>query len=190
MSPLGDLASATSTTYGSRVREVIVSGQLFLSKELAFNMEAQQMSQWCWAATAKSVSHFYWRWSTWRQCLIVNGELNLTTCCQRGLHRLRDCNRPWWLERALTRTNNFRNMIGQASFQQVRDEIDLGRPVGVRIGWGDGTGHFAVIYGYSRWGGTEYFDIDDSLYGKSHLSVAVFPIAIREQEPGHTHLLH
>lgn len=119
----------------------------------------------------------------------MNGELNLTTCCQRGLHRLRDCNRPWWLHRALTRTNNLRNMIeptpgvsmttGQASFQQVREEIDLGRPVGVRIQWPSppGTtppGHFVVIYGYSRIGGTEYFDIDDSANGKSHLSVAVF----------------
>jgi hypothetical protein len=178
--PVGDFSSVTSRSYGSRVREVDVSGQLFLSKELAFNMEAQQMSQWCWAATAKSVSHFYWRWSTWRQCLIVNGELNLTTCCQRGLHRLRDCNRPWWLERALTRTNNLRNWImGPASFQQVREEIDLGRPVGARIGWPSppnppGAGHFAVIYGYSRIGGTEYFDIDDSIYGKSVLSVTVF----------------
>src|SRR3712207_1845620 len=107
MSPKGDFLSVTSRTYGSRVQEDDVSGQLFLSKELAFNMEPQQMSQWCWAATSKSVSHFYWRWSTWRQCLIVNAELNLTTCCQRGLHRLRDCNKPWWLERALKRTHNF-----------------------------------------------------------------------------------
>ena len=186
MTPLGDLASATSTTYGSRQRKVIISGQSLTSKELAFNMEAQEMSQWCWAATAKSVSHFYWRWSTWRQCLIVNGELDLTTCCQRGLHRLRDCNRPWYLNTALTRTRNLRDWIGptpgvsmttgQASFQQVREEIDLGRPVGVRIGWPPDlrNGHFAVIYGYSRIGGTEYFDIDDSLYGKSHLSVTVF----------------
>jgi hypothetical protein len=65
-------------------------------------------------------------------------------------------------------------MSGQASFQQVRDEIDRGRPVGARIGWNNGGGHFVVIYGYSRIGGTEYFDIDDSLNGKSHLSVTVF----------------
>ncbi len=63
---------------------------------------------------------------------------------------------------------------GQASFQQGADEINRGRPVGVRIGWSGGGGHFAVIYGYSRIAGTEFFDIDDSIYGKSHLSVAVF----------------
>jgi hypothetical protein len=77
-------------------------------------------------------------------------------------------------------------MSGQATFQQVRDEIDRGRPVGARIRWNNGGGHFVVIYGYSRIAGTEYFDIDDSFYGKSHLSVTVFPIAIREQECGPT----
>jgi hypothetical protein len=56
----------------------------------------------------------------------------------------------------------------------VRDQIDCGRPVGARIRWNNGGGHFVVIYGYSRIAGTEYFDIDDSFYGKSHLSVTIF----------------
>ncbi|QYF93254.1 hypothetical protein KY495_21655 [Massilia sp. PAMC28688] len=31
-----------------------------------------------------------------------------------------------------------------------------------------------VIYGYSTIGGGEYFDIDDPIYGKSHLPVSEF----------------
>jgi hypothetical protein len=56
----------------------------------------------------------------------------------------------------------------------VRDEIDAGRPVGTRIGWSGGGGHFMAIYGYSLVEGVEYFDIDDPIYGKSHLTVADF----------------
>jgi hypothetical protein len=172
---LPEFAFVTSRPYASGLREVNISGQAFLSKELAFDMQTQYLSQWCWAATATSVSHFYWRWSTWTQCRVVNAELGRSDCCQRGLHRLRSCNRPWKFDKALTRTNNFLNwMSGQASFQQVADEIDRGRPVGARIGWNNGGGHFAMIYGYSRIAGTEYFDVDDSIYGKSHLSVTVF----------------
>jgi len=54
------------------------------------------------------------------------------------------------------------------------DEIDAGRPVGARIGWNNGGGHFMVIYGYSLVVGTEWFDIDDPIYGKRHLTVADF----------------
>jgi hypothetical protein len=60
------------------------------------------------------------------------------------------------------------------SFQNVCDEINAGRPVGARVGWSGGGGHFMVIYGYSVVGGTNYFDIDDPIYGKSHLTVAAF----------------
>lgn len=85
------------------------------------------------------------------------------------------CNVPWYLDKALTRTNNFVSMMGgQASFEQVRDEIDAGRPVGVRIGWNGGGGHAMVIYGYTLVVGVEYFDIDDPIYGKSHLTVSEF----------------
>ena len=45
------------------------------------------------------------------------------------------CNEPWYLDRALTRTNNYVSMTGAVTFDQVRAEIDAGRPVGARIGW-------------------------------------------------------
>ena len=135
-------------------------------------MQAQTQSNWCWAATATSVSHFYWLWSTWSQCRVANGELGCTDCRNSTVPSA--CNVPWYLDKALTCTSNFVSMMGQASFQQVRDEIDDGRPVGARIGWSGGGGHFMVIYGYSFVAGVEYFDIDDPIYGNSHLTVANF----------------
>jgi hypothetical protein len=135
-------------------------------------MQAQTQSNWCWAATANSVSHFYWFFSSWTQCRIANGELGHSDCCNSPVPST--CNVPWYLDKALTRTKNYVSITGQVSFQQVRDEIDAGRPVGARIGWNGGGGHFMVIYGYSIFLGVEYFDIDDPIYGKSHLKVSDF----------------
>lgn len=104
---------------------------------------------------------------------MANGELGHSDCCNSPVPSA--CNVPWYLDKALTRTHNFVSIIGQqASFQQVREEIDAGRPVSARIGWSGGGGHFMVIYGYSRFLGMEYFDIDDPIYGKSHLAVSDF----------------
>ncbi len=170
---LSEYIFVTSRPYSSLLREVSISGKLFTSKQLAFNMEMQTQSNWCWAATSTSVSHFYWFWSTWSQCRVANSELGQSDCCHSTVPSV--CNVPWYLDKALTRTHNFVSITGQkASFQQVRDEIDAGRPVGARIGWNGGGGHFMVIYGYSRLLGMEYFDIDDPIWGKSHLAVSDF----------------
>jgi hypothetical protein len=169
---LSEFVSATSHLSASITRETEVLGREFSSKQLTFDMQEQTQSNWCWAATATSVSHFYWSESTWTQCLVANGELGYSNCCSHPVPSA--CNVPWYLDRAFTRTDNFRSQIGQATFQQVRDEIDAGRLVGARIGWTGGGGHFMVIYGYSLVDGVEYFDIDDPIYGKSHLSVSDF----------------
>jgi hypothetical protein len=168
-----ELIFATSRPYSSLLREVFIGVELYVSKQLAFDMQLQTQSNWCWAATARSVSHFYWWWSPWSQCLVVNAELGRSDCCNGTVPS--PCNIPWFLDKSLARTNNFVSIVsGQASFQQVCDEINAGRPVGARIGWSGGGGHFMIIYGYSLVAGVEYFDIDDPIYGKSHLTVSDF----------------
>lgn len=169
---LPEYAYVSSRAYSTLLKDLTIFGKLFQSKQLAFLMEAQTQTNWCWAATATSVSHFYWSWSSWTQCKVAGAELGRTDCCNSTVPSA--CNVPWYLDKALTRTKNFVSITGQVSFQQVRDEIDAGRPVGARIGWNGGGGHFMVIYGYSRVLGTEYFDIDDPIYGKSHLTVSDF----------------
>ena len=176
---LSEYIYVTSRPYSSLLQEISISGKLFQSKRLFFNMQMQTQSNWCWAATSTSVSHFYWFWSTWAQCRVANGELGHSDCCNSPVPSA--CNMPWYLDKALTRTNNFVSITGQVSFQQVRDEINAGRPVGARIGWNGGGGHFMVIYGYSRFFGMEYFDIDDPIYGKSHLAVSILPVIIRKR---------
>lgn len=170
---LSEYVRATSRPYSSLLHELSIWGKLFSSKQLPFNMQAQTESNWCWAATSTSVSHFYWWFSNWTQCRVANSELGHSDCCNSPVPSA--CNVPWYLDKALTRTNNFVSIMnGQAGFQQVKSEIDAGRPVGARIGWNGGGGHFMVIYGYSRILNLEFFDIDDPIYGKSHLAVSDF----------------
>ncbi len=139
---------------------------------LPFNMEAQTKSNWCWAATAKSVSHFYSGLSPWTQCKIASDELS-QTCCTTPVPSA--CNVPWYLNSALDRTHNFVSyQSGTLTYNEIKAQLDLGLVVGVRIGWNGGGGHFMVIYGVSRILFNEYLYIDDPIYGKSVLSYNEF----------------
>jgi hypothetical protein len=150
-----------------------IGSLLFTSAVLPFNMQAQTQSNWCWAATSTSVSHFYYLFSHWTQCLVANGELGHSDCCNSPVPG--PCNVPWYLDRALQRTSNLDHMVASTiSFSAIKAEIDAGRVIGARIGWSGGGGHFLVIRGYSQIGARQYVDVDDPIYGKSHLTLAAF----------------
>jgi hypothetical protein len=141
-------------------------------RRLTFAMQAQLQSQWCWAANSTSVSHYYDSASPWTQCSVVNAELNQATCCVDG--STSQCNQPWYLDLALTRTGNLASFAGgTATLAQIQTEILKGRPVGARIGWSGGGGHFVMIAGY-RCDAVGYFDIRDPIYGSSDVAVATF----------------
>lgn len=169
---LSDLIHATSQPFSAARRDLQIGEWLFHTRRLAFSMQAQTESNWCWAATSTSVSHYYWYGSPWTQCKVAGAELNLQNCCQSPTPGA--CNVSWYLDRALTRTHNFVSFSGPVSFDQVRGEIDAGRVVGCRIGWSGGGGHFVAIYGYTKVLTLEYFNIDDPIYGKSFLRVSDF----------------
>lgn len=168
---LTDLQRATTVPIDRLERKWDYNGILFSVRKLSLAMEPQTQSNWCWAATSVSVNHYYW-FSSWTQCKVAGAEQNLTTCCQSPVPGA--CNVAWYLEKALTRTGNFVSVTGPVSFARVKTEIDAGRPVGVRVGWGGGGGHFLVIEGYSRIGPATFFDLDDPIYGESTLSVDDF----------------
>lgn len=135
---------------------------------LPFDMEPQTQSNWCWAATSKSVSRFYSFFSPWTQCKIASAELG-NTCCSTPVPSA--CNVPWYLDKALTRTNNFVSIqSGTIPWQSIKDQLENGLVIGARIGWSGGGGHFMTIHGVSRVGITQYVHIDDPIYGKSVLT--------------------
>jgi hypothetical protein len=134
---------------------------------LPFNMQHQTQSNWCWAATSVSVSKFYSFLSPWTQCKVASAELG-QTCCTSPVPAA--CNVPWYLDKALMRTNNFVSVQGGTiPWSQIKNELDKGLVVGTRIGWNGGGGHFMTIHGVSRIGLREYLHIDDPIYGKSVL---------------------
>ncbi len=141
-------------------------------QRLTFNMQTQQQTNWCWAAVSTSVALFYDPSSTWTQCAVANGEMGETTCCTSGGSAA--CNQTWYLDLALQRVGHFDNWSGGAmSFADVRSEIDVGRPLGVRVGWSGGGGHFLIIDGYLA-DATQSVGIEDPWYGPSDMGYAAF----------------
>lgn len=170
---LAELLAASRFGLSQNALTVQIGNLFFVSSTLPFNMQSQTQTNWCWAATATSVSLFYYSASGWTQCKVANGELSRTDCCDAPVPS--PCNIPWYLDRALQRTSNFQSMVsGTIGYDAINAEITAGRPIGARIGWSGGGGHFMVIYGCSRVGGVDYVDIDDPIYGKSHLTLATF----------------
>ncbi len=138
------------------------SDETFILDE--FQMERQgDMNNWCWAATAKSVSAFYNKSSDWSQCKIASKALN-RDCCSASLKR--SCDVTGFLSTALCITDNYSNYNGKQrcdwdgstrislNFDTVAREIRAGHPIGVRIVWQidgeEGGAHFVVIVGYIK----------------------------------------
>ena len=135
---------------------------------LCFTMQHQQQTQWCWSATATSVALYYNSVSTWTQCSLVNAELGRTDCCSAPSSN--DCNQPWTLNTALTRVGHLASFtVGSTSFANLRTEIDNGRPLGVRIGWSGGGGHFNVLscYTWRLRPLLQTIEVEDPWYGTS-----------------------
>ena len=105
----------------------------------------QEKSNWCWAAAASHVSDCIAGYLD--QCQIAS--ISLPACT--GNCSSTACNIPYYLDRALSMINHFNSWhSGQIPVEQIKYELANGRPVCVRIGWGNGTnGHFVVIVGYS-----------------------------------------
>jgi hypothetical protein len=146
---------------------------------LAFTMQQQIFSNWCWSANAVSVSKFYTLASAWTQCTLASAELNINSCCNSPLPN--GCNVYGYLNTSLARVNHF-NRYESASattWAMVKAEIIAGRPIGARSAWSGGGAHFMTIYGYQEYGGEKYLMIDDPIYGKTTITLATFKTAYK-----------
>ncbi|MEJ8854522.1 papain-like cysteine protease family protein [Variovorax robiniae] len=113
---------------------------------LRFPVQAQLQSQWCWAAVAASVSRYYVPATTWTQCRVANVQWGRTDCCGTGASG--PCNNPSVLGTALTTVGHFDHQTSvQESLQTLENELVVGRPLCIRIGWSGGGGHFIVASG-------------------------------------------
>src|SRR5580692_292588 len=127
-----------------------------MSNQLSLNMQQQKQDNWCWAAVATSIAQFLDNPTQWTQCALASTQLNQGNdgCCTDG-DNPDTCDTIAHLETSLS-------LVGHRSPAQpnpspgitgtdvIKQEIDDGRPLGVRIGWDDSLdqGHFVLITGY------------------------------------------
>ena len=141
-----------------------------------FHVPLQEQTNWCWAAVAKGIAAR--SGAVWQQCNIAGLELG-QQCCPAGTNPV-PCNVAYYLDRALTRVGHYRSLLGRAAIlaSEVIPEINANRPVGVRIGWSNGGGHFIAIAGYSTNGGP-FVDVEDPWYSASTITYAVLQSAYK-----------
>jgi hypothetical protein len=138
--------------------------------QLNFTMQTQLEPNWCWAADSTSISHFYNSASPWTQCKVANKELGRTDCCGSGASG--PCNQDGYLNTALGITGNLKNWVaGVEPYATVESQINQQAPLGVRIGWSGGGGHFIALTGYFDinfiFFQFQFVTVDDPLYGRS-----------------------
>jgi hypothetical protein len=143
---------------------------------MAFQMEKQEESEWCWAAVSASIDHHFDSSSTSTQCEIASEVINAPDCCTHKSQY----NEPEQLQDALNVVHRLRKVTGRLAFDQLQAEIDAGRPVGVMILWdgGDGAAHFVVVSGYCVLAsGVRTIDVADPYYPDSTDDFDLFPSA-------------
>lgn len=133
---------------------------------LNFTMQKQTQTNWCWAAVSASVGNYYGTGS-WTQCGVATAALDRNCCNQPG-----PCNVYGYLDSALTITRSFNGMNqGSLQLSAIENQINMGRPIGLRCAWYGGGAHFLAIYGTNG----NYLLIADSIYGYSTRALNAFP---------------
>jgi hypothetical protein len=108
-------------------------------------MHVQEMTNWCWAAVTASVNDYCNPHRRLTQCEVVQALFG------RG-QRCEDNNVPAALDKSLRKLPGLDLLVLRTflPFTRIQEQIDLGFPVCVRIGWPDGTGHFVAIDAYGQ----------------------------------------
>lgn len=111
---------------------------------MPFPMQRQEMGLWCWAAVAASTDKYFDPRSRSTQCSIATAVKHRACCPKNEV-----CNEADILDAALAAVGRLaRAGEGILTFEQIRDELELGFPIGARIGWFRGGGHFVLITGF------------------------------------------
>lgn len=106
--------------------------------------QAQQQSNWCWAATGDSVADYFGHSYSQNQfCNMAFGRSANSTCPNDQATLGND-------QRAFSTIgiNPGRYITGTVGYSTVVDQISNNRPIMTRIGWTSGGGHMMVLTGY------------------------------------------
>ncbi|WP_235438069.1 papain-like cysteine protease family protein [Kitasatospora griseola] len=114
------------------------------ARTLNLTMQAQQQSNWCWAASGNTIAAYYgYSYSQNQFCNAAFGRSANSTCpnSQASLAEVQNALYAFGI-------NPGSYVSGYLRYATVQGEIDAGRPVETRIQWSSGGGHMNVLYGY------------------------------------------
>ncbi|MFE9781531.1 papain-like cysteine protease family protein [Streptomyces sp. NPDC005775] len=121
-----------------------VTGALAAAQRLNISMQAQQKTNWCWAASGNTIATWFGRnYSQNQFCNAAFGRAQGYECpnSQASLGNVQD-----GLSWAGITPGSY--VTGWLRYPTVQTEIAAGRPVETRIQWASGGGHMHVLYGY------------------------------------------
>ena len=142
---------------------------------LPFTMQVQQQTEWCWAATAASVSAFYNVAPVLSQCQIASECLGGMECC---ITPLPPPPPPYWEGNCSYALDAALNVVKHLAagptgdilpFASIMNEINGRRPICCHIS----TGHFNAIVGYHN-DSNQDLVVRDPLYGEHIVPYRVF----------------
>ncbi|MFI0709182.1 papain-like cysteine protease family protein [Streptomyces inhibens] len=116
----------------------------FAANRLDISMQAQEKTNWCWAASGNTIATWYGR--NYSQNEFCNAAFNRqqgTTCPNNQANLGNVQNAFDWMG-----INSGSYVSGWLRYSTVQSEIDADRPIETRIQWSSGGGHMHVIYGY------------------------------------------
>lgn len=116
------------------------------ANQLGITMQAQQASNWCWAASGDTIASFYgYNYSQNQFCDMAFGN-SLTASCPNSQATLADDQTAF----SAIGISPGNYVTGSLWYSAVIREIDAARPVMTRIQWSSGGGHMEVLYGYDQ----------------------------------------
>ncbi|MFG2298233.1 papain-like cysteine protease family protein [Streptomyces sp. NPDC048603] len=138
--PAGTASATAATAAGSG------SGQdgTLAWKRLDITMQAQQKTNWCWAAGGNTIATWFGRGYSQNQFCNAAFNRQQGTECPNNQATLGNVqNGLSWAG-----INPGSYVTGWLRYPTVQTEIDANRPVETRIQWSGGGGHMHVVYGY------------------------------------------
>ncbi len=117
---------------------------LLAAKRLNITMQAQEKTNWCWAAAGNTIATWFGR--SYSQNQFCNAAFNRSqnTVCPNNQATLG--NVQTGLRWAGVNPGSY--VTGWLRYPTVQGEISADRPIETRIQWSSGGGHMHVIYGY------------------------------------------
>ncbi|WP_231641344.1 papain-like cysteine protease family protein [Nocardia sp. NRRL S-836] len=138
------LAAAAVVAAGWLLVQPVAAADVSAAGRLNFTMQAQQQTQWCWAAAGTSIAVYHGTSVTQtRFCQLAHDESG--TSCRNSQGDLGEV-REAFADLGYSSPGNY--LSGTIGFSSVQSQINLQQPIETRILWSSGGGHMHAVYGY------------------------------------------